>query len=277
MSSLDLFLKVGVRYDGNVQLDPVDQDVFADTKDVLGVVYFTSRYKLLSNKAYQISAGYSHYQTFHYDIHDYDLAGSIGYLGGKYRFKSFTFGLSYQPSYYWVDYNRFILYHIIKPEVSWQISDKFVTRASFNYSQNNNFRDDNRDGHTEGLFVDAFYTFSKKGNVFGGGGYEKNSANHDDYEYNKIKTKLGVSYLLPMEIKLVATGKYDRKNYLYDDSSENKKRKDRKFSFSTSLSRPLFYEWLGIVLDYTFTRNSSNISDYEYDKHNMTISVTADY
>jgi len=277
ISALDLYLKVGVRYDDNVQLDPLDQDVFADQEDVLGVVYFTGRYKLVSSKAYEISAGYSHYQTFHYNIDNYDLAGSIGYFGGKYRFKSFTFGLSYRPSYYWVDYDRFILYHILKPEVSWKISDKLFTRASFNYSRNNNLRDDNRDGHTDGLFVDAFYTFSKKGNVFGGGGYERNHTKHDDYEYYKIRTKLGVSYLLPMEIKLVATGKYDRKNYIWIDSTENIRRKDRKFSFSTSLSRPLFYEWLGVVFDYTFTRNSSNISDYDYDKHNMTLSLTAVY
>jgi len=276
--SLDLYLKVGARYDTNVQLEPLDQDLYANEDDFLGVVYFSGRYKLVNRKPFEVSAGYSHYQTFHNDIANYDLVGSIGNVNAKYRLKNFTFGLTYQPSHYIVDYHSFITYHKVKPEVLWKIRDNLLARLAYSYTDNNHLQDDNRDGQADAGSLDVYYIFSKKrGTVFAGGSYEKNNAEHDDYDYYQVRTHLGVMLNLPWELKIVVTGKYDQKRYIDVDSSFNKKREDDKYMGTVSLSRKLFYDWLGVVLDYTYTSNNSNITEYEYNKHDVTISFTIVY
>lgn len=159
----------------------------------------------------------------------------------------------------------------------WNVRDNLATRASYTYSQNDNFREDGRDGHTDVFMLDVYYTFSKRGYLFGGGGYEINYADHDDYDYTKLRTKLGLSLGLPWKLKMVATGRWDRKRYDNIDSTHNIKRLDDKYKLSLAFFRPVFYDWLALVFDYAYTYNDTNINNFEYDKNEVTLSVTARY
>ncbi len=278
ITSLDLYLKIGARYDENVRLEAFDVDLFADDEDTAAVVYFSGRYRFIKRKQFEASAGYAHYQIVYRDISEYDVLGSIGQFNAKYKWRDFTFGLAYQPSYYQVDHQRFIMYHQIKPDVTWQVRKNLVARFNYSNTDNNNFQEDRRDGSTKALNLDFYYIISKKGHyLFSGIGHDRNDAAHNDYDWKRAHFKLGGSFNLPRKVQLVATGKWDDKSYENVDSFFAIARQDKKYFLSLSASRPLFYDWLSVILDYNYTLNDSNIADYEYDKHEMTLSLAARY
>ena len=83
------------------------------------------------------------------------------------------------------------------------------------------------------------------------------------------------SYPLPLESKLVVKGIWYRKDYDNIDSLHNIKREDDKYSIGLELSRPLFYKWLEVQLEYNYTKNDSNISDYDYKRNTITLYIIA--
>ena len=86
-----------------------------------------------------------------------------------------------------------------------------------------------------------------------------------------------LSFILPRKLQLVVSGRWEDKRYKNVDSFFALKRQDTKYFLSLSASRPLFYDWLSVILDYNYTFNDSNITDYEYDKHEATLSLAARY
>jgi len=92
----------------------------------------------------------------------------------------------------------------LKPEVTWKASENFFTRVSYNYyyndySDSDAFPDnDARDGYTNAVSLDAYYSIlNKKAYLFGGMGYEANSASRSDESYDQISMKMGLYFKLP--------------------------------------------------------------------------------
>jgi len=271
-----LYLKLSYQYDDNVRLEPVDEDIYADEDDYVAVGYFSCTYNFVNRKDYKMGLGYSHYQTWHDDLEEYDLVGSIFNLYAKYRIRPFTFSLNYLPTYYWVESDSFLMQHQLRPEVMWKVNENLVTRFAYMYYRNNYFQDNGRDGHTNEVFLDAYYRIGGKGGyLFGGIGYEDNSASHPDQHYGRLKTKLGISISLPKEHNLVLTGRYYDKEYDNVDSFYGVKREDDKYYGAISLSHKLFYKWLSLSVEFNYTKNDSNINDYKYKNKVTTLSLTA--
>jgi tetratricopeptide (TPR) repeat protein len=273
-----LYLKVGYHYDDNVPLEPLDDDFYADEDDYVTKVFFSGKYNFVDSKSYNIGAGYSHYQTWHNDLVQYDLIGSIGNVYAKYRLQPFTFGLSYIPSYYWLDSENYLRRHKLNPEVVWKCTEKFATKLSYSYYDDENFLNDDRDGEIHEGFLDVYYSImGKKAYLFGGIGYDDKSASHPDQDYGRLKTKLGISLTIPWELNLRLTGKYQEKTYDNVDTVYGVEREDTKYHGSISLSRKLFYDWLGILAEFNYTKNDSNINDLEYERKVTGLSLTARY
>ncbi len=278
LKSYSLYLKMGYQYDDNVRLEPLDQDIYADEGDYVAVGYFSGKYNVVNRQDYKMGLGYSHYQTWHADLDQYDLVGSIFNLYGKYRLRPLTFGLSYVPSYYWVDSEDFLMRHQVKPEVMWRVKKNLATRLSYSYSRNNHFQDNDRDGHTNEVFLDAFYGIGDKRRcLFGGIGYEVNSASHPDQYYGQLKTKLGISLPLAWGLNLSSTGKYYQQQYDHLHSLYGVKRKDAKYYGAISLSHRLFYDWLTISGEFSYMNNDSNINNYEYKRKVTSLFLTGKF
>jgi tetratricopeptide (TPR) repeat protein len=273
-----LYLKIAYQYDDNVRLEPLDQDIYADEDDYVTVGYFSGMCDVMHRDDYKIGVGYSHYQTWHHDLDDFDLVGNIFNLYAKYRLHPFTFGLSYIPSYYRVDSDKYLRRRQLKPEVIWKVDENLSTRFSYSYYDNNNFQNNDRDGHANDLYLDVYYSIlDKRGRLFAGIGYEDNDASHADEYYDQLKTKLGVSLKVPWDLDLSLTGNYYDKDYNHVDSFYGLKRKDTKYHGSVSLSRRLFYDWLSGSAEFNYTKNDSNINNYEYERKVTSLSVTARY
>ena len=273
-----LYLKVGYQYDDNVRLEPLDEDLYTDESDNATVVVFSGRYNVVNQPDYKIGVGYNHFQTWYDSLKEFDLVGSTGNFYTKYRLDKFTLGFSYLPSYYWLDDKSYLMRHQLKPEVIWKVNDNLSSRFSYSYYRNNYIQNNDRDGHTHEGFLDLYYSIKdQKGLLFAGFGYEANTASDADQYYGRWKTKLGLSVKLPWELNLGLTGKYYYKEYDNVDSGFGVTRKDDKYYAAVSLSRKLFYDWMCIVGEYNYTRNDSNISDYDYKRNVTTLSLTAKY
>lgn len=271
-----VYLKVGLQYDDNVLLEPLDEDRPTDEDDVLGVGYFSGRYNFVNRQSYTLGAGYSHYQTLYDDLGRFDLVGSIFHFYGKYRLQPFIFALSYLPHYYWLEHDSFLARHQLRPEITWRVNQRLFTKLSYSYYRDNHFQDNNRDGHTNEVFLDAAYAIGdKKGHLFGAIGYEDRTASHPDQYYEELKARLGISLNIPLGLNLTLTGKYYDQDYDNVDSSFGVKREDKKYYGSVSLSHRLFFDWLSIQGEYNYTKNDSNISDYEYKRNVATLSLIA--
>jgi tetratricopeptide (TPR) repeat protein len=275
----DLYLKLAYRYDDNVPLEPLERDIVpTDESDFAVVGYFSGSYNVVNRNDLKIGAGYSHYQTYHMELREFDMIGSIGSLYGKYVWYPFSFGLSYIPSYYWVDSDRFLGRHQLKPEVAWRVNEKLLTRLSYSYFDEDYFQDDNRDGHTHDVALDAYYSIlGKRGSVFGGIGFEDKVASHPDEFYSRLIARLGTSLEIPWNINLLLIGRYFDKKYDNVDSDFGVKREDDKYQVSLSLSHRFLKDWLNILAEYDYTKNDSNISTLEYDRNVITLALAARY
>ena len=200
---------------------------------------------------------------------DFDFRPGI--LGKKYsipffdfHFNPFAFSLTYSPNYFWLDSDSYLMKHRINPEIKWRINKDIVTRLSYSYYRNKYFENEDRNGHSNELFLNLYYRLGNKiGYLFGGLGYEDVTASDPDQYFDQLKAKLGVTFNLPLELVLNATLKYDLKEYDNTNSVFGVKREDDKYNVLLSLSRKLFYDWLRIVGEYSYTKNDSNISEYE--------------
>ena len=281
----DLYLKLGYQYDSNVRLEPLDRDdLYADEDDSVFEGYFSGAYHFINEDHFKLGAGYSHYQTWHNKLTQYNLMGSIFDFYTTYRFDLFTFGLTYNPSLFWVGEESYLARHKLTPELTWQIRNDLFTRFSYSfftndYSDSDIFEKSNdRDGYANGVSVDTYYNIPDNwGYVFGGLEYEANSADRSYESYGLFHLKLGVSLNLPWETQVNLLGKYSDKTHDGEDSRYRVKRDDGKYFCALTLSRKLYYDWLGILAEFDYTKNDSNIKDYEYERNVMSVSLTASY
>ncbi len=269
-----LFAKAGFQYDDNVVLEPLDEEVFSDESDLSFVGYFSGRYDLLSRAGLKAGAGYSHYQTVHQDLSDYDVTGSIGRFYVEYGFFPLSLGFSWLPSYYWIDSDSYLMRHEFSPEASWQINNRTLATVSYSYMVNNYFLDGGRDGHANTADLDVLHVL-RHGYLTWGLGVEVNSAKRDDEEYNEFEARIGGAWPLVEKFRLAVAGIYNEKDYDAPDEIIGTTREDNRYYVTLSVSRPVFYDWLSLSLDYEYTRNNSNINLFEYQRNAVALSVAA--
>lgn len=275
-----LYTTISYKYDDYIQLKPLDSNHYKKKSDYVFTGYFASKFNFINEKNKNFGIGYSHYQTAHNKLKEYDLIGSVLDIYFKSRYKNTTFGFSYLPSYYWVNSEKYLMYHLLKLDLNFKsdIDKNLNTKLSYSYYANNYFQDDGRDGHINDLSMNVSYNIgNQKGSVFGGIGLEDNSSSDSNYSFAKLKTNLGFSYELPFEINLALTGYLSRKKYFRIDSFFNTKRRDSEFFSTISLSRNIFYDWLLLQVEYDYTLNNSNTDIFDYEKNGLSISFGAEY
>jgi hypothetical protein len=276
--SLRLYARTGYLYDDNVGLAPLDSDTFAEEGDQAAVFFFSGQYTLPVSGPLDVGAGYSHYQTFYRDLNDYDLTGSIPEVFIRYRLSQFTYGLTYAPSYYWVADDSYLMQHQIRPEVRWQFTDADEAVLSYGYARNHYFTDDRRDGHANEVNMNLFHAVKPMDGFFYlGAGYEDNSATHPDEYFTEMTGRAGVNAGLLKTLRLDLGGECNDKDYDNADSFYKKNREDSRYALTVLLSWNPFVDWLGVAAEYTYSRNNSNIKDYDYERNTTAVFVTADF
>ncbi|MBN2063033.1 MAG: DUF560 domain-containing protein [Deltaproteobacteria bacterium] len=272
----NIYVKLGYQYDSNVRLAALNEDIYSNKDDYVTVGYFSGSYRFINKQEYVLGAGYNHFQNWHNDLEQYDLIGSIFNIYGQYHTGALTYSLSFLPHFYWVDSSRYMRKQQLKPEISYKISDELLLRFSYSFYWNNHLRDDGRDGHTNDPSLTLYYSLKdRQGYLFAGIGYEDESTTHPDHDYDKWNVNAGLSHQIPWDLNLNISGKSSSRDYDNVNSLYSVKREDRKYNGSISLSRQMFYDWLNIVGEFNYTKNRSNIKEFEYKRKIWTLSLTA--
>ncbi len=272
-----LYLKLGRRYDSNVRLEPLDEDIYADEGDWVNILYFSGKYDFLKQERFTLGVGYSHYQSWHDDLNEYNLTGSIFNFYGIWYAAPISIGFAYQPAYYWLDSESYLRQHRFKPDMTWQPDDRLTVKCSYSYDDNSYFDDNNRTGHAQEISADIYYKILEgKAYLFAGLAYEDNSARADQ-SYTEAKTRAGISLDIPWETNLVFNGKYSAKRYDEADIIHKVQREDDRYIAALSVSRKLYRDWLSMLMEMSYSKNKSNINAYEYDKLMTTLSLTLSY
>lgn len=274
-----LSFRLGRQYDDNVLLEPLeDQGLFTDEGDWVTRGFLTGRYSFWQNRNYSLDVGYNHYQTDYDHLDQYNLVAGTLSLFFKYRLPSYTLGFAYRPALYLIDFENYMLRQQLQPEVTKQWGENVLTRFSYSYYVNNHFQSKNRNGHTNEFSLEGYYSLPDKGwQMFGGLGYENHSASHPDNNYYQLRARLGISMPVVWDVALTATCGYSDREHDSVDSVYAVTREDRKWQASLSLSRKFIYDWLNIIGELQYTKNNSNILNFEYRRNTATIALVATY
>jgi hypothetical protein len=201
-------------------LEPGDGDIYSDEDDFLTVGNFSGTYYFSRQKGYKAGIGFSHYQTLHDDLGDYNLTGSRLHLFTKHNLAPYTIGFSYQPSYYWLDTARLLYRHYLKPEIIRAFNQNLMIGISYGYMGNTYFENKNRDGHVHEIKILSSYRFRNKKVVLStGAGYTEHTTSHADYTHDSIDTNVGVSFKTKWQLDCMAMIKYLTKTYAKTDSA----------------------------------------------------------
>lgn len=273
-----VYVKLGRRYDDNIPLDPEDTEIFTEESDWGTHFYFAGRYDFPKWGRFRAGAGYRHYWMAYDDLDDYNLSGGIAHLHGDWNAAPFIFRMTYEPAYYWSDGDSYLRRHRLGPDLFWRATSTLTARLGYRYSDNDYFIYKDRSGHDQTVFSELHLTvLGGAGRVFGRLEYEDRSAEAADREYAQWLAGLGGTFDLPWKLEAGVLGEYRAKNYDAADRFFGVEREDDRYSLALSLSRPVFYQWLGVLAEYRYMWNESNINDYEYTRNQFTLSVTADF
>lgn len=273
-----LNLKLGRRYDDNVVLEPADTDFVTDESDGGTLLFFSGRYDFLRRGPISLGAGYSHYQIVYDDLDAYNLTGSIPTLYGSYRLGDFTLSMSYLPSYYWADGDSYLRRHHLMPAVWWKPADRYLLRFSYHYYDDTYFMDADRSGSRNGVALRLYTGLPRlAGVVYGEVGYEDNAADAGYEDFEKWRCEVGGAAELPFRLTLRGTAEFASRSFGAAPSPELAERDDTRLTTTLSLERPVYFDWLGVSLEYRYVGNDSDNAFYEYDRNMVTLSVTATY
>lgn len=275
---LGIYFKLGGQYDDNVQLEPLDQDLFSDQDDMALVASLGARYDILRKPKYRVGLGYSHFQTWYSDLREFNQIASTPSLFAAYQRRRLKLDFTYMPGFYWVNGDRFLMRHQLQPGVSLQIKDALSTRIAYTFTDNNYHDAPGRDGQLHDVTGHLYYrAFKKKGVLFAGLGYAKNEAAQPDYEYDRFLAECGLRIMLPWQITLLVVADYQDREYRHVDSIYGVCRDDIKLHGGLSLEKKVFREWLRVVLDYDHFNNDSNIDRFTYRRNVATLSLAMVY
>lgn len=258
-----LTAKLGWEYDDNEALEPIDDsDLFADDEDHIFSGYLSAAYDFIQTDRFTLGAGYSHYCTLHDEIEEYDLTGSLFEVYARYRQNAYTFTVSYNPDYYWLDSESYLCRHEIKTTVSREI-DALLTEFSYSHQRDNNLYDSDQDGYANEVFLRCRYNLPREiGALRAGIGYEINSAEHPDHDYKTTTTELAAVFNLGWKVYCTLCGECEFQQYDHTDTTFGKKRDDTRYTGNILLSRNIFKEILAAHVGYEYIRNKSNIDDF---------------
>ena len=275
---LHLFCKIGTQYDDNVALEPIDQDIFADEGSLGITAYFSGKYRLLRFRGLSAGIGYNHYQSFHFDLSEYNLMGSIPNLYLKYSSQSWALTVSLLPTYYWLDDEKYMLRRQANTELIWNISERLASRYAFLFFDETNYITSGKNGQNIQFLMDLFYRIPEnKITLLGEAGYDQSDTDHTDYQYMGLQAKVGLAMELPGELIFSPSGRIYGKQYDQPHTTYSQKRDDVKYELSASLSRHMWYRWLTGSMEYKYTKNDSNISVYSYQSNRIAFAVSASY
>lgn len=263
------------QYDDNVILKPSDAAVASDIaneEDTREVLTFKGEYNKKFTERLGLNMQYSLYFAKQNDLGDYDVLSNSGIVMPALYFTNATFGVP-------VGYNRTIVGDkdylstiSVNPLINFRLGTSQMGQLSGKY-QNKNFlrspiiADENRDSNEYGAGA-AWYLFFAKNEGFFSLRYDFNFDDTKGNNWEYLGHKGSATLLVPIFEKLKASviGEAFLQDFENTHTIYNIKREDKVYTVSTMLAYN-FYKSAELQLSYTYIKDNSNITVYDYDRN----------
>ncbi|KPA14025.1 TPR repeat-containing protein [Candidatus Magnetomorum sp. HK-1] len=269
----DLYCKMGVSYDDNVELNPPEVDT--DTDDLFNTVLIYGRYHLVNEQDLKLGIAYGHYQTTHLDTSEANLINSNVMIYGIQQKKSFQLMTELSPSYYWLDSDRFLGRLQLRLRMTWNIDNVILPYINYSYSYDNHFQDENRDANRNGITLGLSFLFQpdlyKFQTIFSS---EKISSTHQDHNYEISKAQFNLNVFAHPLCTVKVTARCGLRDHEHFDSIQHIKRKDKQYHARLGFEIPLIYKGFSADINYQWSKNDSNIHTYDYRKNLIAVYLT---
>ena len=272
-----LFAKISFQYDDNVGFSAPYLKSSHDDDIVLNA-YVVGKYQLLRKNDYEIGAGYKHFQTIHQDLQEFDITGSTIDLYGKYKYDQAILGFRYQPSYFWVDHQRFMTDHLFIPQFTWKVTQHYVLQLSYTYANSHHFDNSTQNGHSHMVsWMNIFKLKPFNCSLFIDTTAEENHAAGSENQYELLSAKIAAKMMIFKDIQLKINSQYKECRYSHMDLTVNKKRNDHTIGLGGELLHSLNIKGLWGGIGYYYSHNNSNMDDYDYRKNVISMTLVVKY
>lgn len=270
-----LFAQLSYQYDSNIRLEPIDEDLYTDADDYCSSFLVSGNYTFADIKPYQFSAGLTYFKYLYKDYSQYDMDGHMMYLNTKLDLQPVIIGLNFSPSIFWLDSKQYLKRMNVNPTFSFKLNPRLTALISFANMFDNNLDNDGRDAHQAENELTLTYILPQKHiMLFSTFGLEIMNADNDINDYDLIYSKAGIRMQKLWGFTLGLSGQYHLKKYEFIDPVYDALRDDYKYLGTFYIQRSLM-PWLGMKTEYKFTKNSSNINIFNYERSSVTFSLTA--
>jgi tetratricopeptide (TPR) repeat protein len=273
VKSWTLNISAGGQYDSNVIINsdnsPLPEGI-SRKSDWKAIFYLKGKYNLFKNERAESSVGYSFYQSLHTKLSDFNITNHLFELNAAYHISPVVdLKGKYSFEHILVGGDPYDYAHSISPSLVISEGKGFSTVVEYRY-RNIHFMDtklfeDNSDrtgsnnlfGITQNIPIGASVIFRI------GYSYDVDSTREDFWDYRGNKGMVGLQFNLPSYIYINLYGEYYQRDYKGESPLSGEERKDKASTASINATK-LLSDRFSITLGQLYTRNKSNIEEFDY-------------
>lgn len=303
----DLSVTVMGQYDSNVVLSPLGTSPspgsgISQQHDWRTALFARMEYRPLQTDTWLGGASYAFYQSLHRTLHGFDVENHTPAVFLQRQIGSFQTRVQYSYDHVHVGRSPFLYSHSVQPLFTLSEGYHAFTQVQFRY-QNKDFQHGRftsnslRDGKNWLAGITQYVLFAdntgnfRLGYTFDtdrtGGGAPSTAVlgeqTNADWAYSghRISAGVGLPAIMTFFNKVDLDFNYYRQIYANPNSfAEGNagdlttfKRKDHIYSFTATIGRD-FTEWLSLSVQYTYTRDQSNVSVFDYTRSVTSLILT---
>jgi len=271
-----IFVQMGYQYDSNIRMEPIDEDLYTDEDDFCTSFLFSGNYTVADAQPYQVSAGLVYFKYLYNEYTQFNMDGSMIHLNSKLDLDSVKIGLNMTPSIFWLDSKQYLKRFSINPTFSFRLKPQLTAIVSYANILDNNLDNDDRDACQIDNELTLQYVIPRKNLLlFSSVRLEMVNADNIINDYDRIISKAGLRLQKLWGCTLGFSGVYEQKKYKAIDPAYDALRDDYKAMGLFYIHRPILSHRLGMKTEFKFSKNSSNINIYNYERSSVTFSLTA--
>lgn len=268
-----LNISLGGQYDSNVVLNPSGSPLpegISGKSDWRAVMLLQGRYNIFTKEKFEGSIGYNLYQSLHSRLSDFNVSQHIFDLTATYSLSPLlSVKGTYAFEYIFVGGNGYDSAHSLSPALIITEGKGYSTIVEYRYRRDNYINSDlffdNSDRNGSDNLVGITQNIPILPSVTARAGYfhDEDSTRTDFWDYSGDKLTAGLRLSFPSKILLDLQGEYYDVRYKGVMPSFSEKRKDRTYTVAVFATKS-FSERYSVTVGELYTRNNSNIAEFEY-------------
>ncbi len=299
----DLSLSVSEQYDTNVVLLPLGTQPSPDTgisdkDDYVTTLYARGEYRMIQTGPWTMGTSYGFFQSFHRELSGFDVQSHAPSAYLQRTLGPVFARVQYAFDYVEVGRAPYLIAQAVQPTFTIVEGRSFFTQLRFHY-QYKNFRDakfagnSNRDGRNWLASVSQYMFFAEgEGNFRVGYTYDRDDTGggspvvatpgvqtNADWDYTGHRLSAGLDLPAIFTIKPSAAFEYYKQDYANPSSfspTGTTRRKDEILFVTGSLSREIAGMFT-VSAAYSYTRDQSNLTAFDYARSLYSISLSAKF